>query len=429
MDINPRMNGIHSLAEGLRAFKKFHEDIKDIFALKDSILRSHHALETLFKDILYQMNPVFLVSDAVNIKRIMDEYEKVANGKNVTIVDDLWTITLEDSVKRLRRLKSINRLDEREYNIFLDSIQRLTNFRNKLQHFGLSADIDVVARILGNAIPRAIDVLDTISYPSEIMMRAFPRGTIMHDLEKIFPEAPAIMHLPRHDYDRLIKESIQFFKGYSFMDQILKLKIKDYGIVGAGPYMPEIKSEGFLDFEYDRISLVRHRFFTPTYHIGEMELPYHAKLDISQPKFTEYLDIPNNGIAEGSLELEAHIIFDRAEKALNLSNAEEKIAVLRRLTIIIKILLNYKSEAFMTNVHYDCSKIREADGQLSIRLSAIPRGFESEEVELIGQYKASLNEQNASFRLHAFLEPDGYLKDNYHLEWSINTHASLLFNS
>lgn len=52
MDINPRMNGIHSLAEGLRAFKNFHTDNKDIFALKDSILRSHHTLETLLKEIV-----------------------------------------------------------------------------------------------------------------------------------------------------------------------------------------------------------------------------------------------------------------------------------------------------------------------------------------------------------------------------------------
>ena len=74
--------------------------------------------------------------------------------------------------------------------------------------------------------------------------------------------------------------------------------------------------------------------------VGEIELPYTAKLNITQPKFTEYPNIPKNEIVEGLLELEAHIIFDRAERALNLLNAEEKIAVLRRLTIIIKILLN-----------------------------------------------------------------------------------------
>lgn len=417
MEITPRMNGIHSLAEGLRAFKKFHEDPSDIFALKDSILRSHHALETLFKHLLYRINPVFLVSEDIQVKRILDEYEKVVKGENVTILDELWTINLEDTIKRLRKLKVIN-IDEREYYILLDSIKRLTNYRNHLQHFGLSANLDVVARILGSAIPRAIEVIESILPQHEKMMP---------DLERIMPEAPEIIHLLRHDYDQLIKEAIQFFKGRSFEEQNLKFKIKDYGMVGAGPYMPELKSEGFLAFEYDRISLVDYRFSTMMDQTSEIELPYTAKIDISKPKFTEYPGIPKNGVAEGSLEFESRVIFDRAEKALRLLNAEEKIAVLRKLTVVIKILLNYKSEAFMSDVHYDCSKILQADGKLSVRLTAIPRGFGSEEAELVGQYEHNLNEQNAPFRLHAFLEPDGSLKKNYHLEWSINTQGTLKF--
>ena len=139
------------------------------------------------------------------------------------------------------------------------------------------------------------------------------------------------------------------------------------------------------------------------------------------------INIPKNGLAEGSIELEARIIFDRAERALNLVNATEKIAVLRTLTVLIKILLNYKAEAFMTDRHYICSKIVQADGQLSVRLSAIPRGFESEEAELIGQYEANLNEQNAPFRLQSFLKPDSSLNNNYHIEWSINALGNLNF--
>lgn len=52
MEIDPRKNGIHSLAEALRAFKTFHENPDDVFALKDLILRTHHALETLFKHMV-----------------------------------------------------------------------------------------------------------------------------------------------------------------------------------------------------------------------------------------------------------------------------------------------------------------------------------------------------------------------------------------
>ena len=64
MKIDLRENGIHSLAEALRAFSTFHENpdaSNAAFALKDSVLRAHHALETLFKKALMQYNSVLLL--------------------------------------------------------------------------------------------------------------------------------------------------------------------------------------------------------------------------------------------------------------------------------------------------------------------------------------------------------------------------------
>ena len=66
MSLGVRENGIHSLVEALKAFKIFHEKPDDpnrIFALKDSILRAQHALETLFKDVLFNYNPVLLLEE------------------------------------------------------------------------------------------------------------------------------------------------------------------------------------------------------------------------------------------------------------------------------------------------------------------------------------------------------------------------------
>lgn len=59
MKIDLRQNGMHSLVEALKAFRKFHENPEAsdvVFSLKDSILRGHHALETLFKEKLSQCN-------------------------------------------------------------------------------------------------------------------------------------------------------------------------------------------------------------------------------------------------------------------------------------------------------------------------------------------------------------------------------------
>mgnify|MGYP005666240695 FL=1 len=278
MEIDPRKNGIHSLAEALRAFKKFHENSNDIFALKDAILRTHHALETLFKHILYQINPVLLVGEKIKVKEVIEGYNKWFRGEVATPLDVLWTITLEDAIKRLQELKLLKGLDESEREVFLKAIGELTQYRNSLQHLGLKTDPDRIGRILGVIIPRAIEVLGAtdshIGLPSKF---AFQSIGIMDDLCKILPEAPNIIDLLRYNYDNLIREAIQFFKGHTFNNQTLKLKIIDYGKVGAPPYMPNLIAEGFINLDiHDLIGFV----------LGG-EVPYKAEVRISQPSFKE----------------------------------------------------------------------------------------------------------------------------------------------
>jgi len=144
MEIDPRKNGIHSLAEALQElaealqdFKKFHENPDDVFALKDSILRSHHALDTLFKHILYQINPVLLIKDETNVKKVIEGYNKFFRGETTTPLYELWTVTLEGTIKRLQDLGLLRGLEEREREYFLGSVKELTQYRNKLQHIGL----------------------------------------------------------------------------------------------------------------------------------------------------------------------------------------------------------------------------------------------------------------------------------------------------
>jgi len=442
MEIDPRKNGVHSLAEGLRAFKKFHDNPEDIFALKDSIIRSHHALETLFKHILYQINPILLVSEKLKAKEIVKGYEKFFKDKASTVLDEMWTVSLKEAIKRLQKFKLLKGLEERENELFFDSIEKLTNYRNKLQHLGLSTDPEEVGRILGNGIPRAIDVLEaTYSHLNELMLSSSKFGFVLHgtsslqtssiieDLKEIFPDAPSVIDLLRRDYDQLIREAVEFFKRRTFSNHELKLKIVDHGKVGAPPYVPDLLSEGFLDFKCARLSSANFEFLSRMGQGTEGEMPYIAQVRISQPTFKRDPTNQNFGVAKGSLELEAHITFERADIVLDLPDAEEKIAVLRRLTAIIKADLNYEAHALMTDRHYECMKILKANGQLNIKLTAFPKGYgiESREAELIAEYQSKLNEEKAPFRLHAFLELDGSLRENYSLEWSINAKEDIKF--
>ncbi|ENZ7892702.1 hypothetical protein ACG99Y_003708, partial [Klebsiella pneumoniae] len=61
MNLTPYMNGVHSLAEGLRYLNKFLENDDDPYLMKEVIIKIHHGMETLLKDILFQKNPVFLL--------------------------------------------------------------------------------------------------------------------------------------------------------------------------------------------------------------------------------------------------------------------------------------------------------------------------------------------------------------------------------
>ncbi len=435
LDIDPRLNGIHSLAEALRAFQKFHLDQTNVFALKDSVLRTHHAMETLFKHILYQRNEVFLVPSNDRINKILDEYEKVSKGENVTIFDDdLRTIGLIESIERLKKFNYIPDLPDFEFYTFLDAIKTLTKYRNALQHFGISANLDVISRILGNVIPRSIDVIESIPMldvqsqfvPSHILSS---HENILQELEKIFPESQDVIDLLRYNYDKLIREVVEYFTDKSFDNQILSLKITDHGKVGAGPYMPQIKAEGFITLDADPIQMrFSRRILPPPPNLTGVPFDYEATINIREPIFVANPRTPDYGIAEGSFVLDGRIKFMRAEETLSLDSADEKIAILRELYITIHINLNYKSEALYSHAHYHCDKIIEANGNLNIVLTTIPRGYEREEMEIIGRYEIELDETNSPFRLHAFRNPDGSLRENRSLEWNINSVGNLRFD-
>ena len=410
MKIDVRTNGVHSMAKALEAFKAYHDDPNNVFALKDSILRSHHALETLFKDCLYQINPVLLIAEERKIKEVVNNFEKMAKGEAATILDETITTNLRDTIDRLKRLLII-RLDGREYALFRHSIEELCSFRNKLQHLGISANTDVIGRTLGIVIPRAIEILDT-----------FPKSSpLLNTLKPIYAESESVIHLLRNNYDILIQDAVSFFSKKEFADQVLGIKIRDHGKVGAPPYFAELDVTGFLNYSYDM-----RRMLEWNWARSGKEATYEASVNISQPKFTKD-DSSDSGVAEGKLELNAQIFLEIAGNSIALPEAEEKISVLRAIRIGLKVNLEYQADAFMNDWHYDVRKITSAEGILILNIETTPKGYTKEESQIIGEYKVKLNHENAPFRLHCFVEPGGTLSTNYSLDWNLKTTGNLKF--
>jgi hypothetical protein len=429
MEIDVRTNGIHSMAEALVAFKKFHEHPDDVFALKDTILRSHHALETLFKDVLYQVNPALLVTEDRKVKEVIEGYAKFVKGETATVLDEINTTNLEGAIERLRSLGIID-LEEREYKLFRDSIKELCSYRNRLQHLGISANPDIIGRIIGIVIPRGIDILDAISaHPSEKLfepiysrVRMLGRPSMIDSLTPIYQEAKSVIELLRSNYDSLVQEAIEFFSGKEFSNQCLTLRIRDHGEVGAPPYFPELDATGFFNHTYD----MGRSFAWESARIGKAT-PYEAKVNITQPSFKQEGAIPDYGVAKGKLELEARIFLETPNGSLVLTDAAERIGMLRGISVTIKATLEYAAEALMSDWHYDARKVLSANGQLIVSITAVPKGYKSEEMEVVGMYHAKLNHENAPFRLHCFIEPGGSLSKNRILEWDIKTAESVKF--
>jgi hypothetical protein len=206
--IDPRQNGVHSLAMALEAFNKLHLDPSDAFSLKDSIMRADHSIETLSKDVVFQIDPALLLKGNQKnpIECLKKGYINYFKGHYSTILDDCQTIGLEESLVLLRDLKLI-KIDNDDFEFFIEHIKQLRLVRNKIQHLGISADPERVKRILGNTIPQSIAILqgayDRLCDHDRYGFR-FQTISIMDYLKTTWPDAETWLDTLKMEYCDLI---------------------------------------------------------------------------------------------------------------------------------------------------------------------------------------------------------------------------------
>ena len=313
------------------------------------------------------------------------------------------------------------KMDSREFALFIEAIDKLERYRNRLQHLSLSADPDVIARILGIALPRAIDLLDAIPRHHPVLGDIFFDEPIKKTLEKDFPDVVPTVQLLRSNYDCLIEQAVAFFKGNVFHDLKLELRIDDHGAGFWGP--PDLKADGFINFRAERFARPPLKG-EPVSRIEE----YAAGTQVSDPEYTGMNVFPFEGHLKGSLTFRGEIKFRKAEGLLVLPGSEEKVPFVRDLTLIIDASLVYEANGMKGSGHFDIREIQQSTGKLTIMLAAIPKGYTGEKPKIIGKFESLLNPQNAAFRLHCFLEPEGAIRDqNRILEWKINGIGDLIF--
>ena len=127
------------------------------------------------------------------------------------------------------------------------------------------------------------------------------------------------------------------------------------------------------------------------------------------------------------MAFQALLRYDKGEHFINLPEAGNKAALLRQISVDISASVDYEADALMTSHHFSPEKLRVVKGKLEVVLEAISKGWGQTKPELVARYAVILDHQNAPFRLHAFVKPDGRLADHYSLEWDINTEGDLSF--
>jgi hypothetical protein len=419
-EIDPRINRIHSLAESLRAFKKFHDDNKDIFAMKDAIMRSQHALETLFKNMLYQLDPALLLPDETKIKKLVDDYQSLRTGNSSNLLDSTTTINLEDTVKRLQKLRLLKGIENSEYEQYSDSLKSLNEYRDKLQHFRVKAEPAVIGRILGNVLPKSVDIIEaTHRYLQLDDPEHFSLPPIMADLEKFYDQSRTVLALLRKEYDELMRQAILFLSTTVFQDQPLIVRIKYRGKEDASDQISGVSLNGFLEYEIDWFSVRMPSDET----IVE---GYKEQMTIAEPQFTADVGSVEHGMLEGSMRIIIKTIVN-PRTILKLPDFD-KVAGLGRLGIAIEISLHYKSKGTKTGNMLRTSALEKLSGKLKVNTDVISRGSKSIDTELVGVYEAALDTGNTSLEIFAFLFQNGSFDEaNFHFDLRTAAKGNLTF--
>lgn len=445
MEITPYKNGIHSLAEGLRQLNSFLNEGSDPFKMKEVIIKIHHGLETLFKDILFQRNPIFLLDEKTSIKQVLECYQGFFEGKNNYLFDEAKTITPTEAVKRIKSLHLGDTIASKDFAHLTESFDRLNALRNQLQHFALKANPDEIVRILGNLVPRSIALLKAcyvqdLSAPHLSRMQAVPHKPLVgmvklfsnaisldNDLNDIYPDASKIINGLEARYDVLLHEAIKKFAKATFPKQKQILKVSDHGRVGAPPYMPRITLKGWMNEEFES-----HRNAIGEAHWFRREsiaATYSGALKFEQPVIKQVLSEGwhSDAVSELSILCESKITVLHPEGFFSIPGTDEYISFIKNPEVTLKIQITCEVEGMFNDHHFDIRTVRSLSGNLQIEMSSLIFGDTTEEPSIFGTQSILLNKQNTSIRFHAFVESNRRLRDNYSLEINIEAIEDILF--
>ncbi|HBR1696831.1 TPA: hypothetical protein L9M13_000017 [Klebsiella pneumoniae] len=442
MNLTPYKNGVHSLAEGLKCLHQFIDNDEDPYLMKEVVIKIHHGMETLLKDLLFQRNPIFLLGEKTTVSQILEYYKGFYEGKNDYLFDDAKTITPEETIRRINELKIASGISNKDYQQLTESFKSLNATRNKLQHFTVQANADEIIRVLANLIPSTVDILKKYYLNNEMNLYQSRVGLIPHqplpgmeqlfggeknienDLNAIYADSTKVISLIEAKYGRLLNEAIEKMQGSITENIQLVFKLKDYGSVGASPYIPEIVLEGWLREKFEP-----HRNSTST-RFGihnEIIALYDSNLNITQPEVIKEADVGyQNTVSRINIHCDSSIDVLNCS-IFNIPNLNEEISFLKFPKINVILQIECILSGLFDNHHFNLQQVIELNGSLIVEVTSYIYGDPDKKPSVKGAYKLDLNRENTSLSFHAFVMSNGKIGDNHVLGIIVDDVANIVF--
>lgn len=411
---------------------------KNPYLMKEVVIKIHHGLEALFKDILFQANPVFLFEDEAKISKVIQCYQKYHESNNHHLFDDEKTKTI-NVIEALTRIQALfgDAISRKEYGQLINSFKEINKYRNQLQHFAIDTDPELIVKNLGNVIPAAISLLKSLygahlqngNYLPHIAIKGMEHfynaeANIIESLQSVFPDAEeAINHL-QHKYSTLLREAIKNFKSISVADLFQRIEIVDSGKSGAPPYMPRIMLSGWVNQELDAYRN-SHESSRQFYDTG-ISATYNAILDIGEFTLTPSIEKETHSFSTNILLNSDILVLDQTE-FFKLKELSEHLPFIRKPKVELSISMKIKGLCQKDARHFYVTEVIEIEGFAEMVFSSAIYGDDEKSPTISGKQILKLDNKNTSLTYHAFVTSTGEISDRRTISITIDASSELNF--
>jgi hypothetical protein len=155
-------NCYHSLKRGYELWGEGQRK-QDAWLLKEAIIWIHHGIELGIKQLLVQTNEYLVFEDVDKAVKQLTNLRK--QNPDVSVLDlfeqenPAFSVSFHKAVERAAVMLNLDDLSEK--NKLRTNIDELTKYRNKIVHYSINIDFDMIVALLSETMTGFLDLLTT----------------------------------------------------------------------------------------------------------------------------------------------------------------------------------------------------------------------------------------------------------------------------